>query len=620
MLGLVGYIRALLKLALDARACEHAAFPTISLRPLLGVAERDRLPPQKLTAVRYLQCSFSPLQQPSLLSPTAVWKITRSLNHTAESMPLTKCKRPVAKRLLHASQSEIWSLKLYRGDEVVRSSASFLSFVMLLCVRIGATVLAIIPFSQGSGWPWTRIMATAGLFSSLLTGSLLWAWIYGQEQIPRKNPSSPSPFENPWLMRHGHDVLKQYFQDPAWEVACMRLGDGVAVFEARSINGVLRKVVRIASLVLAASATLGYVCQYIELRGTSASLSGIWLAIQGGLALVRISTWIFAPLFLKDATDHEPRAELWAASEMERLSLELPLIWALSIPSGVVDLELTMPTWFLSPQLEMARGSHRKLTSFNILEALNIAKSVQAGSWDATVQACIQSPDCWDLPSDAFVDWLYFKIQKPLDFVEKRRTRRWGCRAILAMGNIHLWPYLREIPVAHQPAAGLEYQVRTANIFAFDAEVTKNGRCLATLLSPRPNIVTTLETISEEDKLGKNGSQPFQDRSGSEIWCVPSDQASESHSALIIPLEAPMIEGLYASLNELMETFEEVIERLTHKMEEDRVATKAELPTELRRVNRPTSPERTLVYSHDDIVHERRLFTKIRRKGYTVPV
>jgi hypothetical protein len=81
-----------------------------------------------------------------------------------------------------------------------------------------------------------------------------------------------------------------------------------------------------------------------------------------------------------------------------------------------------------------------------------------------------------------------------------------------------------------------------------------------------------------------------------------------------------MIESLYTSLNELMETFEEVIERLTHKMEEDRVATKAELPTELTRVNRPTSPERTLVHSHDDIVHERRLFTKIRRKGYTVPV
>jgi hypothetical protein len=113
-----------------------------------------------------------------------------------------------------------------------------------------------------------------------------------------------------------------------------------------------------------------------------------------------------------------------------------------------------------------------------------------------------------DLPSDAFVDWLYFKIQKPLDFVEKRRTRRWGCRAILAMGNIHLWPFLSEIPVAHQPAAGLEYQVRTANIFAFDAEATKNGRCLATLLSPRPNIVTTLETISEEDKSGKKSHSP----------------------------------------------------------------------------------------------------------------
>ena len=57
MLGILGYVRALIKLAIGADACVAAAFPTAPVGSLLGVSPEDRLPGNEVVAVIYIRRS-----------------------------------------------------------------------------------------------------------------------------------------------------------------------------------------------------------------------------------------------------------------------------------------------------------------------------------------------------------------------------------------------------------------------------------------------------------------------------------------------------------------------------------------------------------------------------------
>ena len=53
LLGILGWVRVMLKLAMGSEACENVGFPTTALRPLFGVSKRDKYPSDDVTEVRY---------------------------------------------------------------------------------------------------------------------------------------------------------------------------------------------------------------------------------------------------------------------------------------------------------------------------------------------------------------------------------------------------------------------------------------------------------------------------------------------------------------------------------------------------------------------------------------
>jgi len=79
MLGLLGHVRALLKLGLGPEACENAAFPTAAIRPILGVARRDRIAASELRKIHYVcyERCVDAIQ----------WSLVKRVRHTDESLP-----------------------------------------------------------------------------------------------------------------------------------------------------------------------------------------------------------------------------------------------------------------------------------------------------------------------------------------------------------------------------------------------------------------------------------------------------------------------------------------------------------------------------------------------------
>ena len=60
VLGFLGWVRAMVKLGIGAKACEGVGFPTANLRNLLGVAVQDRLSPNELTELNYVSQVYLP--------------------------------------------------------------------------------------------------------------------------------------------------------------------------------------------------------------------------------------------------------------------------------------------------------------------------------------------------------------------------------------------------------------------------------------------------------------------------------------------------------------------------------------------------------------------------------
>ncbi|KAL8765197.1 MAG: hypothetical protein Q9209_007658 [Squamulea sp. 1 TL-2023] len=79
-LGLLGYVRALVKLALGSEGCQNAGFDTRSLRPLFGVPDEDRLPSDAVRQIYYVERSRS--------AQYVSWKLAATRKHTVDSMPI----------------------------------------------------------------------------------------------------------------------------------------------------------------------------------------------------------------------------------------------------------------------------------------------------------------------------------------------------------------------------------------------------------------------------------------------------------------------------------------------------------------------------------------------------
>ncbi|KAL8804209.1 MAG: hypothetical protein Q9200_005911 [Gallowayella weberi] len=80
LLGLLGYVRALVKFGLGSLSCQNAGFDTRSLRPLFGIPKEDRLPSDAVHNVYYVERSRS--------AQNVRWKVVATRKHTVDSMPI----------------------------------------------------------------------------------------------------------------------------------------------------------------------------------------------------------------------------------------------------------------------------------------------------------------------------------------------------------------------------------------------------------------------------------------------------------------------------------------------------------------------------------------------------
>ncbi|KAI9786692.1 MAG: hypothetical protein M1839_006243 [Geoglossum umbratile] len=445
LLGLLGYCRALLKPAMGSHACEQSAFPTVALRPYMGVAARDRLPSDELTDVRYLERQK--------LEGKVEWRIVKVLKHTDESMPLTANRRGSSHRTSEYSFHEL----ILRADKnIMRTRLGFLWVPGSMMATAGATSFLILPFSHG--FSWTRFYSTFGLFASLLWSS---RWGGGLVQDAKSQPGMS-------LERKDSFAFYQY----------KRI---FFIFNCRGVHGNQEKAFRIVSFAAALSTVIAYVCQYVELRRLTVTWSGVWLAIQGLLALIRITLWILQPSF--QSFEADKATLVYAQGDQFTKSFtetELVVIWsALHVDdqqrdsSRLLLKRLTIPNWIAA-----------NLDNCTLPEVFALASRMREGTAEPSeVEACQKSPLWWDLPDGVFGFWLRLRCNedfktgaREMNSIRPESDQLWmsaSCRIISdPSGRLHFFPGLSSLSPAHHAQSDV---YDSAVVYTFSENVRGNA-------------------------------------------------------------------------------------------------------------------------------------------------
>lgn len=287
LLGILGWVRAMLKLAMGSEACENVGFPTTALRPLLGVSKRDKYPSDDVTEVRYTHR----VEQ----DDTVIWSTTKVVTHTDDSMPLIEYVRirlqnsrlqygQFRKRATltlaipypcngggshtqpysggtgyinlpvfgeyNFGDNIIWkqTIQMYRGMLTNRS----IGFLLLLSLSTCASTMVVLPMTEDLTW--TRLSASLGLGSSLWIGSVLWKWVYEGDIAKVHRPNifhdNDIKLNGPW----------RWAQAPK-DFAFFKVDTGYVIFTPSPVQGVEMFIVRSITAILATFAVTGYVCQ-----------------------------------------------------------------------------------------------------------------------------------------------------------------------------------------------------------------------------------------------------------------------------------------------------------------------------------------------------------------------
>ena len=185
LLGLLGYVRALVKLGMGLEACENAGFDMKALRPMFGVSDTDRLPTSEVYEMHYIERHTD--------GSHITWKRINNTKHTKDSCALREYlsdldnKQPFDPFQIHtywtAKESWHWCHP-FRGGRLFRSTRGdiFVVLVPFLCVVL--TSCLIVPLRGSSRPQWSLYFATLGLFVPVFSTTLMWAWVYAQEQLP----------------------------------------------------------------------------------------------------------------------------------------------------------------------------------------------------------------------------------------------------------------------------------------------------------------------------------------------------------------------------------------------------------------------------------------------------
>ena len=446
LLGLLGYVRALLKLSLGIDFCERTGFSTTSLRSYVGIRHRDVPQNERFTKVHYLERAIR--------DSSVEWRVVKTTLHSQESMPLTAGggKRAWRDRRAYDPSMSINTCCLKEND-----STACLALWMCgssLILTAGLSSFMILLFT--APWTWTRFFACVGLPGSILMGGMPWCWVYMTEHLPFE-PSD-------WYRSDWKDGVSRVPRAADVRGASLMRKNSFAyfanddhfyIFDCRAVSIMAIRIIRATSFCAAVCITVAYICQYIELRCASGTESGIWLGIQGLLAMVRILAWNWAPKPLGFSTEPlirrtDQRDKNFKDSLTE---LEIILCWS-STQKNALDAvwekeahaeaessnavqTLSLPKWLIG-----------RIDNLKPTEAFSLWNRVRSGV--AIGNDFYQIRDAsvhWDMPDTIFARWLQLRCRKygrSLTYTASKRRMgvgAWVCRIIADKnGNLHLIP------------------------------------------------------------------------------------------------------------------------------------------------------------------------------------
>jgi len=193
-----------------------------------------------------------------------------------------------------------------------------------LALFTGITSFSIIPLASGPP-SWARYYASLGMFLPVLISAATWAWIFRTEHINYRDLTAG---ERPRCV--------------------LKIGNAFVKSNCHAVSDSKLRVARGLSLAASAAMTCAYACQYIEISQTTATKSGIWLGIQGILALVRVVLWMFPPKFQKyghwtftpekqtsDQINEEELVRAWHVGNFYNSNVR-----CLSIPNKIIRLNI----------------------------------------------------------------------------------------------------------------------------------------------------------------------------------------------------------------------------------------------------------------------------------------
>ena len=221
----------------------------------------------------------------------------------------------------------------------------------------------------------------------------------------------------------------------------------------------------------------------------TAAHTGLWLGVQAGLAMLRITTWIVleqqATTLSRDLNTHglkymppiETENKVLQISSPERSQVsgalrrsteaELVLAW---FDPGIRWWPARQAKWTrLGIELLENESGPLKIPRWvvdflgrlplNMEEALKSYTKAKKGLRDDSILACLHSKVWWDMPENLFLNWLLLhNRQESLETLEQkcrgtqsRHVRKqgygWGCRFIWVHGELHLWPCVKDCSV-----------------------------------------------------------------------------------------------------------------------------------------------------------------------------
>ena len=442
LLGLLGYVRALLKLSLGIGFCDQVGFSTNSLRSYAGVKSRDVAPGEKVVKVNYLEREAA--------DGGVIWKIIKTVSHTEESMPLTvgSGRRALQDRRTYDTSYSLAMCSLARTHKT-----AFFSFGMCsLALCVAASIASFPVLLCSSKESWTRYFACLGLVMSVLVGGLPWCWIYIQEHLPFESShwfredwkKGPSTKIGPMTASAQHEKHRS-------SLAFFAKEDHFYVFDCRAIATKHLWLARIISGFAAINITIAYICQYIEVRSSSAKTSGIWLGLQGALAILRILAFRWAPKVLGFGTDTvirwtDQRNNCFKDSLSE---LEIVLCWT-SMDESFIESPANQRSddSGCSPLLFLPNWLVDSLDSLKLSEALKLDTRLRADEEVTNELELLRNCSFhWDMPDPVFARWLQLRCRDHNHKLQHTSFRRrdgvaaWICRIIRDnLGNMHVLP------------------------------------------------------------------------------------------------------------------------------------------------------------------------------------